>query len=182
MRAIATVLNDGIVVLTLLHQGEFHVILDPRERWSPDGGEREAEPRHDVAAVEVVRDAARVWRCGAAQPNILRPRPASTKPPPSPSNAASSWNGGARGPRCRGRPSRKCGSSLPAHGRLPLLCGLKPDASKTPKMSPCPHDSVPKPPPQLTYPPGSGVNAAALPTRTVRLLPRRLTQRKLELL
>ncbi len=75
MRAIATVLNDGIVVLTLLHQGEFHVILDPRERWSPDGGEREAEPRHDVAAVEVVRGAERVWRRGAAQPDTLRLRP-----------------------------------------------------------------------------------------------------------
>ncbi len=42
--------------------------LDPRERWSLDGREREAEPRHDVAALEVARGAERMWRRGAAQP------------------------------------------------------------------------------------------------------------------
>ena len=68
MCAIATILNDGIVVLALLHQGECHGLLDPRERRSPNGGEREAEPRHDVAAVEVVRDVEWVWRRSAAQP------------------------------------------------------------------------------------------------------------------
>ena len=75
MRTIATILNEGIVVLALLHQGEFHGLLDLRKRWLPGGGEREEEARHDVAALKVVRDAERVWRRGAAQPDTLRLRP-----------------------------------------------------------------------------------------------------------
>jgi len=100
-------------VLALLHQGEFHGLLELRERWSPDGGEREAEPRHDVAAVEVVHGAERVWRRGAAQPDILRPRPASTKLPRWANNAASFWNAGARGTRCLAENA----------GSLPVLIG-----------------------------------------------------------